>query len=125
MNKTIITTIMLFVLLILVQCSSPIDISGLYLCEDRKSGFSIESADGGYRVAFVSISEGRIVETHFCYTTKKSSNNCYRLYTDPEKLNYYDVTANSSGFNGVYRNNEKYFMIRALLRRVDLADDPF
>lgn len=76
------------------------DISGLYLCEDCKSGFLIESAGSGYRVTAVSIREGRIVEKHFSYSIENSSNNCYRLYTEPEKLNYYDVKAIPSGFNG-------------------------
>ena len=118
MKKTALTTL-LFVLLALVRCSSPVDISGLYLCEDRKSGFLIEPAGSGYRVTAVSMKEGRVVEKHFSYSVEKSSNNCYRLYTEPEKLNYYDVKAIPSGLNGVYRNIEKQSMIRALLRKAD------
>jgi hypothetical protein len=118
MTRAVLTALLVLILS-LMRCSSALDISGLYLCDDRGSGFLIEPDESGYRVTAVIFKEGSITETLFSYSIEKSRNNCYRLYTEPEKLNYYDVEASSSGFNGVYRNIEKQYMIRALLRKVD------
>ena len=109
--------------LVLLSCSSPVDISGVYVCDDHRSGFSIEPIEDGYKVTSVILENGRIAERLFSYTIPKSPNNHYRIYTEAEKINYYDVKASSSGFNGVYRNTEKQFMVRALialLRKTDL-----
>ena len=126
--KTLISLLVLSMIILVPGCSRSYDISGLYRDEDdQKSGLLIEPNGRGYDVTVVTLAGDRIRERLMHQYIVRSRQNYYRISTDTEGINCYEVKASGSSLVGICRSMEGQALHRAVLRRIEtntLAPSP-
>ena len=109
-----------FVIFLMGCAAGSSDIAGLYVDPNHgESAYLIERNGSGFNVTAVKVEGQRVRERLWIQYVEKSGPNGYKIFTGPEKVNYYELKAGDSCLTGIYRIVTEQALCRAVLTRID------
>ena len=105
---------------VLIGCSNPPDISGVYR-QDRDAGeaFLIRDDGGAYSVTRLILKEGKVDRRIPCPPVSRLGTNRFHIFIDAERSRFFEVRYRDEALVGFFRDMEEETLCRVTLSKGD------